>query len=103
MFLAVRAFLNYRSMGWLAVNPEEAHILRSGTGRGFVIALHEDINGFLAVCSGSEPLHCIGFNILSDSITCNNSSQKDQEWTVNRRRLRIKEISYVILGDAISE
>ena len=88
MFLAVRAFLNYRSMGWLPVNPEKAHILRSGTGRGFVIALHDEINGFLAVCSGSKPLHCIGSKILSNSITGNNSGQKGQEWSVNRRQLR---------------
>jgi hypothetical protein len=77
-------------MGWFAFNHEKERILRSVTGRGFVVALYDAINGFLAVCSGSKPFHCIGFNILSDSITCNNSSQKDQEWTVNRRRLRTR-------------
>jgi hypothetical protein len=75
-------------MGWLPVNPEKSHIPRSRTDREFVIALYEYINGFLSVCSGSKPLHRIGYKILSDTIRCNNTGQKDQEKSVNGRQLR---------------
>jgi hypothetical protein len=89
------------SIGWFAFNPKKSHILRSGTDWGFVIALHDEINGFLSACSGSKPLHCIGFNILSGSITCNNTGQfylLTTEQSVNGRRLQTRRRRKDLLG-----